>query len=564
MKRIYLKLFCLTVVVILNGCTRDLDLSPRDTLSDASFWNTPSDFQRAANSLYVSLPGFALFDTDSDIAFNQPNSVSNSTWTTPETDNDNWNTRYTRIRNSNTLIDRATDSPIADDVKVYVAEAKFFRAFNYWLLYSRFGGVPLVTKRLDIDSPELYGARHTAKQTVDFILSDLQDAVADLPEENQVSAANKGRITKGAANALRARVALFEGSWLKSRGLSGANEYFDIAIAAANTVISSSQYSLFEIPGDNESYRKLFDEQGRNSSETILARRHERNIAGHAFPQSMQQNGLLPTKQLADMYLCMNGLPIIDNPMFQGYEGFDTEFIDRDPRMWQTIMIPGTVAYAALMADPVPHWPFNPNRVWTTGYINYKYVIQNPDYVMPPLHLQQNTHRIVIRYAEVLLILAEATFERFDEINDIVLGNTINLLRARAGLTTPLTNDFVTNNNLDMREEIRRERTVELALEGFRRDDLRRWKTAETELVKAIRGIKIVGTQWGTEPIIIGDTDRNVYSEPSWQNRTDAEGFIISETASYRESFDPEKHYLHPIPAREILLNQRLEQNNKW
>jgi hypothetical protein len=114
-----------------------------------------------------------------------------------------------------------------------------------------------------------------------------------------------------------------------------------------------------------------------------------------------------------------------------------------------------------------------------------------------------------------------------------------------------------------MREEIRRERTVELALEGFRWDDLRRWKTAETELKKPIRGIKIVGTEWA-EPILINGEDRNPYKTQEWQVRTDAEGFIISEAASGRSTFNPEKNYLKPIPAKEIQLNPNLQQNPNW
>ena len=86
MKNTYFNLFCLMLSVVFTGCTKDLDLSPRDTLSDASFWKTPLDFQKGANSLYTVLPGFGLYDTDADIVFNTPNSASNSTQTTPDTD----------------------------------------------------------------------------------------------------------------------------------------------------------------------------------------------------------------------------------------------------------------------------------------------------------------------------------------------------------------------------------------------------------------------------------------------------------------------------------------------
>jgi hypothetical protein len=357
-------------------------------------------------------------------------------------------------------------------------------------------------------------------------------------------------------------VALFEGTWRKFRNEDGANEYMDIALEAANAVINSGQYGLFTGAGA-ESYLKLFDEQGDNTPECILDRRYESLVNGHDFTYRMQLNGFLPTKRLADMYLCTDGLPVDRSPLFQGYEKRTSEFENRDPRMTQTIMIPGTLSYAYLHSGQIENWPFYPQGVYTTGYIIYKYVLQNPDYQMPPYNRQQTSDRHIIRYAEVLLILAEALYEKNGSISDDDLNKTVNLLRQRAGMPTPLTNAFVTANGLNMRDELRRERTVELALEGFRRDDLRRWKTAETELVKAIRGIKIVGTEW-TEPILVAGEDKNPYGLEAWQSRADAEGFLIGEAASARANFNPAKHYLLPLPAKEIQLNPNLQQNPGW
>jgi hypothetical protein len=559
-RRIDIKSLLMFVVICFTGCTKDLDLAPKDTLSDASFWKTPADFQKAANALYSALPGFSYFDTDADLMFNDPNSVSNSTLTTPDTDGA-WNDPYTRIRSCNDLLAHAEKSSITADVKVYVAEAKFFRAYNYWSLYRLYGGVPIVTKVLDINSPELYGERNSDKETVDFILKDLQDATPDLPEEDQVATADKGRITRGAANALRARVALYEGTWRKFRNDAGANDYLDMALEAAGTVINSGKYALFTSQGA-ESYRLLFIDEGDNAPECILDRRYERLVNQHSFPWSIQ-SGWPPTKNLADMYLCTDGLPVTQSSLFKGYETCTSEFENRDPRMTQTIMLPGTVCWEPLFADPMPHWPFYPHRNFNTGYITYKFIAQNPDYLMPQKHLEQTYDHHIIRYAEVLLIYAEALFERNGSISDDDLNKTVNLLRQRAGLSALLSNAFVTANGLDMREEIRRERTVELAMEGFRWDDLRRWKTAETVLTKAIRGAKIVGTEWAN-PIIVDGEDRNPYYAPGWQSRTDSEGFMVSEAASARSSFDPEKHYLRPIPAKEIQLNPNLKQNPNW
>lgn len=167
----------------------------------------------------------------------------------------------------------------------------------------------------------------------------------------------------------------------------------------------------------------------------------------------------------------------------------------------------------------------------------------------------------IIRYAEVLLIYAEALYEINGKISDEDLEISINLIRNRVGMP-PLTNSIVDINGLNMKEELRRERTIELAMEGFRYDDLRRWKTAEAELIKPVRGIQIVNSDW-TAPIIIGGNNMNPYAEAYWQNATDEDGFIVSEKASSR-SFNPEKHYLRPIPTKEIRINPNLVQNPNW
>jgi hypothetical protein len=565
MKKMNIKsIFIVFLTICLTGCVKDLDLEPKDTISDISYWKTTDDFKKAANILYASLPDLGadyavnLFDVNSDIAFNNPNSTSNSTLTTPDTDG-NWNTPYIYIRRSNNLIDKAENSSLSENVKVYLAEAKFFRALNYWKLYRLYGGVPLIKRVLDIKDSELYSTRNSAKEVVDFILEDLSDAAPNLPENDQVATVDKGRITRGAANALKARVALYEGTWRKSRGEVNANDYLDIAIAASNTVISSGKYSLFK------DYRLLFVEEGDNSNEGILDRRHEIRIAMHYHPLIIQRFGLLPTKNLVDMYLCSDGLPVEKSPLFQGYATLTSEFQNRDPRMTQTVMIPGTEYYAPLLPEPVENWPFFPQRVPNSGYITYKFMSQDPTAIMNneggPVGYGYDYH--IIRYAEVLLILAEATYEKNESISDADLDRTINLLRQRAGMEVMLTNAFINSNGLNMREEIRRERTIELAMEGFRWDDLRRWKTAETMLKKAIRGIKIIGSEWETKSILINGAERNIYTDPSWKSKTDSEGFIVCESASDRSSFT-EKNYLLPLPAKEIQVNPNLTQNPGW
>ncbi len=548
------------IAILATGCSKDLDLSPKDTLSDASFWKTVDDFKIGTNNLYYSLDGLWYADTESDIAYNVNNSVSNSTYQTSETNGD-WNNSYSYIRRCNNIISKAADPALPSGVKVYAAEAKFFRALSYWKLLKLFGGVPLITEVLDIESEALYAPRASRKEIADLIIQDLTEAANDLPERKSLSASDRGRVTKGAADALRARVALFEGTWAKYRGDANANAYLDIAIGASNTVMNSTQYALYNAKGVN-SYRYLFIEEGDDSDEGILDRRYEKDIEGQTFPALMQREGYLPTKKLADMYLCTDGLPVTTSSLFQGYGTTTSEFQARDPRMTMSILEPGKVVPQAYYQNGVASWPFYPQRNPNTGYTPYKYmsedVYANTNGESPNFKFDNH----IIRYAEVLLIYAEATFERNGSISDADLDRTINLLRTRANMPTLLTNAFVSANGLDMQTEIRRERTIELALEGFRYDDLRRWKTAEIELSQDIKGIKIVGSTW-IDPVMIGGVNKNPYKKSSWQNRTDADGFIVAESGAGR-TFDPNKHYLRPIPTKEILLNPNLVQNPNW
>ena len=549
--------YILIALVLLVGCSKDLDLTPQDTISDVTFWETSSDFKLAANDLYFSLEVFDFWDVESDIAFNVPNPISNGTIQTTETD-ENWNSSYTFIRGCNKIIAMAKETSVSEDeeIKRFVAEAMFFRAYNYWKLFRLYGRVQIVADVLDINSDELYDSRNTRKETVDFILDDLTKAVTDLPEKSELSEGNIGRITKGAALALKARVALFEGTWQKYREGSDFSEYINTAISAASDVMNSSQYSLYT--EGEESYRYLFIDEGDNSSECILDRRYQKDVFGQSFPHQIQQTGYLPTKKLADMYLCEDGLPVSQSPLFQGYNTITSEFQNRDPRMTMTMMVPGTNAYQPLYSGAVENWPFRPQRNANTGYILYKFMSENVTANM--LGAQDDPHSFdyhLIRYAEVLLIYAEAIFERDGSIGDGDLDKSINLIRQRVNMPA-LTNSFVSSNGLDMLEEIRRERTIELAMENFRYDDLRRWKTAETELIEDVKGIKIVDSEWA-EPIIIDGTNENPYLDNSWQ--TDENGFIIAEGDRV---FDPNKHYLRSIPTKEVLLNPNLEQNPNW
>jgi hypothetical protein len=214
-----------------------------------------------------------------------------------------------------------------------------------------------------------------------------------------------------------------------------------------------------------------------------------------------------------------------------------------------TFIVPGSTIFfeGGLLQPTYPG--FSGSNATHTGYMIRKFL----DETIEATQFQGAYDFKEFRYGEVLLIQAEALYEQNGTISDDDLDRTINLLRARVNMPA-LTNAFVNQNGLNMLSEIRRERTIELAFEGFRRDDLRRWATAESMLPQALRGVKFVGTEYQQKyPDLKIGTDIQV----------DNNGFIIAEPANSRQ-FLP-KHYLNPIPLQQIQLSKgKLVQNPGW
>jgi hypothetical protein len=547
------------LLLLALGC-KDLNLGPKDQVSDASFWKTPDQFRLAANDFYFALhgpnsqPPSVYNELNSDIATGsgsaEMSSMSNGSYL-PQANADLWTTSYAGIRATNYLLTKASESDLGSQIDRWVGEALFFRAYHYWNLVKTYGGVPLITKVLDVSSPEVYTARSTQQEIIDFILADLDNAVAKLPKQSELTADETGRVTQGAALALKARAALYQGTWLKYHNEGLPTAMLTAAVNAADQLVISGEYQLYKGKGA-QSYKYLFILQGDDSPEVILARRYWAGRATHNWTRELWFNYMIPTKKLADMYLATDGLPIASSPLFAGYDSLaTTEFQNRDPRMAMTFVVPGDSVFQENGFQSV--FPgFSGSNATRTGYMLRKFLDETPE----AAHFNGEYDFKEFRYGEVLLILAEALYERDGTISDADLNRTINLLRDRAGMpaTSNLTNSFVASNSLDMLTEIRRERTIELAFEGFRREDLRRWKTAETEMPQALRGVKFVGTEYEQRDstLVIG-TDIQV----------DAGGFVVAEAAASRQ-FLP-KHYLDPIPLQQIQLSKgTLTQNPGW
>lgn len=537
------------LLLVATGCEKSLDLTPKDQLSDASFWRTSEHFHLAANDFYYKLQEAPEYiDINSDIAFGAgANNVSNGSYLAPA-NSAVWDSAYVGIRGTNYLLLKAEESGLGAEIDRWVGEALFFRAYHYWNLAKTYGGVPLITTVLTETSPELYTPKSSQQEIIDFVLNDLDDALLKLPKQSELSEEEMGRVTQGAVLALKARAALYQGTWAKYHSEGNPTPYLEAAVEAAEAMITSGEYTVYNSEGD-ESYKYLFILKGDDSNEVILARRYYINRIVHNWTRELWFNAMIPTKNLADQYLATDGLPIDQSPLFQGYDELASEFENRDPRMAMTFIVPGSEIFAdgGVWAPTFPG--FTGTNATRTGYMLRKFL----DETLEATQFQGQYDFKEFRYAETLLILAEALYELNGQISDADLDRTINLLRTRVDMPS-LTNAHVTSNGLDMLTEIRRERTVELAFEGFRRYDLRRWMIAEDVLPEAIRGVKFEGTEY---------EDQYPDLEIGTDIRVDADGFIIAEPASSRQ-FLP-KHYLDPIPLQQIQLSRgTLEQNDGW
>ncbi|MDN5286640.1 MAG: RagB/SusD family nutrient uptake outer membrane protein [Mucilaginibacter sp.] len=591
------------------GCNKSLNLKPLDQLSDVAYFKTPTDFKIFANQYYDWLKNFSTLqgvtdnphsDGRSDVS-GGGGSFGAGTNNIPATDPDNgnsgnWTRDFGRIRAANYLLTKAAAYSTPSAITQYVAEAKFFRAYVYFDLLQQFGAAPIVTTLLDPTSPELYGSRATRDAVVDFIISDLQAAIPDLPASLTASSADYGRVTQTSAQAFLGRVALYEGTWQKSRGGDATryNALLDKSIAASNAVISSNQYALFgtvasnalggnsTILGDSaQKYLFILENPKSNPASVTKAANHEYvlsvryddvvKVAGVNISRSAH-NGTGVNRKYANMFLCKDGLPIEKSPLFQGFQTYLSEFQNRDNRMRYTLKVPGGYYWFGLLNARVNWTDDAADRATAEfakpggGYGSQKWISERA--VADKFESEDYP---VIRYAEVLLNYAEAVYERNGSISDADLNKSLNLVRLRVNIDNvmpPLSNGFVGANGLDMRTEIRRERAIELFDEDFRFDDIKRWHSAATDLVSNVGGTaygnlaqfispwplgtKYIGTQAQLGPDAIN---------PIPTNAIDANGCLITDQTARQFS---EKNYLYPIPAQQISLNPKLVQNPGW
>lgn len=571
MKTKILKYICaICVTFSLTGC---LDLEPKAQIGDNLVWNKAENFQLFANQFYGWTRdlqsgnsyqfGFSdgpHSDFRSDIVCSNIVNAANQGTNSIEATDANYNTLYKRIYYTNLLIKHAADFDNQAAIATPLGEALWFRAYLHFELVQIYGDAILLTEPLDMDSERLYQAQDDRTVVINQCVKDLQQAAQLLP-----ATAEAGRVTSGAAYALLSRIALYEGTWQKfhNNNTGLATELLTIAKNAAKEVMDAGNYKLFYNDQlGNESYRYMFiledaaqcNPANLNKSantEYIMTTRHRDGdkLALNVTHAVTTSNIIWITRKMANMYLCDDGLPVTKSPRFQGYNGATTEYENRDNRMRCNMLANGDVFW-----DNDSKW----RTTWTdadlndcrtagvtsgSGYLCKKWAVEREvaDYY-------ESMDYPVIRYAEVLLNYAEAAYELNENISDADLDISLNLVRQRVNANMPkLSNSFAQTNGLNMREEIRRERTVELFMEGFRIDDLKRWATAVEEMQKTLTGVKITGT----------------WFESNWTNHgreLDSEGCLIL----YANRAWSQKNYLYPLPSDQLQLNPQLKQNPGW
>jgi len=551
---------------ILSSCNDEfMQRFPTDSINSENFWNSEKELNIYCNSFYTYIvghaTGFALSpmlegDCQSDnMAPLNYNVIAAGEHVVPETGG-GWNWRF--IRECNYFLSRYHQTPVALSVKdKYAGEIKFFRAWEYFEKVKRFGDVPWLSKDLATNSPELYAPRDSRILVMDSVLADINWAIQKLPKKE---IAVHGRVNREVALALKARICMHEGTFRKYHGIPGAERFLSEAKDASGILMTEGKYRLYTTGNPNMDYRTVFSTLDlKGNTEMILYKAYELNLLGNSTSNLLERPGsninLGVAKSLIDDYLCKDGNPISLSTQFLGHDSIQSEMLNRDPRLTQTVCYPGTNLQKSTRKPAIPGTNIAGGGVTATGYQIIKYWVDDPQEY---LRFQNGIlDAPVFRFAEILLIHAEAAAE-LGQCTQDVLNKTINKLRERVGMPQMILSQLVKDPKSIfpslpvLLDEIRRERRVELALENFRYDDLMRWKAGKL-LENPVLGMKFVQKQY--PEVKVG---KNIY--------LNKDGFIEPYALSLPKGrkFNEEKNYYFPLPTEELVLNPNLKQNQGW
>jgi len=533
-------------VIIVSGCKK-LDIAPNDQYSSLNFWTTSANVYNALNNNYSLMYNSNLYfnlEGTSDNAYSANNSdllligsgTANSQ--TAEFLND-WDAYYAAIKSCNEFLAFVDQNKTlgATTLARLKAEVRFIRAFEDFNLTKWYGDVPLINDNITEDQSKTE-SRTPQAQVYAFIVSEMEAIIPSLPTQNQLGAGENGRITKGAALALEARVLLYQSKWT------------DVANVCTQLMTNQTTNGTYAL---SPNYEALFNNPttNKNNTETILSLQYVPattrtwNNYWDFCPRTVggRVSALAPTQELVNDYIMLNG-----DSITQAGSGYDQSnpYVNRDPRLTATVVYdryqwnnegsingPSKTIYIKPGSDPnqpgLDEYSKTSESSSPTGYYWRKYF--DPSALA---NYQSGNNLHLFRYAEILLDYAEAE-NALGQMNATVWNQTIGALRARAGFTDPNALNYPGNNN-DMTVIIRRERRVELAMEGLRTDDIRRWKIGNTVMNGYVHGAQFSG-------------------DPTTDN-----GYIRAQ----KRTFNPNRDYLWPIPLSELNLDKNLTQNPNY
>ncbi|RYU92139.1 RagB/SusD family nutrient uptake outer membrane protein [Mucilaginibacter terrigena] len=537
--------FAVMLLLSVSACKK-LDLSPTDAFTNETYWTTPEKASVVLSRAYQQISSSGYFFSQEALsdnaymgrgdAFNAASLAAGTYDQSLGRFKSEWFDHYAGIKTCNIFLENVDKVTSMDaNLKARMkAEARFIRAWHYFLLETWWGDVPLVEKDLTINEAKVV-TRTPKAQIIDFVLKELDAAATDLPVNTGLAEADRGRVTKGTAVALKARVLLYDSRWAdvvtECEKLIGKTDF--------GTYGLFSSYEGLFLPQNEYNNEVMFDLEFVPPTVGTRSYTEFRDLA----PLSVggRLNAVAPTQELVDSYLMLNG----KKPGESG-SGYDENnpYVGRDPRLTNTVVYhqyqwkkPDNsiqTIYTKPGSDPDQEHHFDeyaPGAITSpTGYYTRKYY----DPTSTPADFGSGLNLILIRYADVLLMYAEAKME-LGQLDASVWDKTIKPIRARAGFSDAAALNFPASGAAELKEIVRNERRTEFAMEGLRIFDIRRWKIAEDVLNGWAHGAK-----FGAAGIDDGYIRANL------------------------RTFDPGKNYLWPVPRDERAINPNLTQNPGW
>ena len=561
MKIFNIKSVWLLSILLIMGAIQSCDTfegEPLNIINDGTLWHsedsTANYAQRFLFGIYTELPTLHnrlnndYLDSGTDDAIpsvdksdiGNVNSFRNNRISPSNVvDGSVWEKCYSGIRRVNVFLANIDGTviyehaePNANTKKIWKAEARFLRAFFYFELVKRWGGVPIVGDKIYTMTDKVDIKRNSTKECFDYILNELNAIENDLYAAKGLADLNIGRATDGATKALRSRVLLYMASPLYNDG--GDIAKWKLAVDATKEIMDMNVYSL------HPSFPALFYTIKNNESIFIKESAQDTDVELNNSPVGYQTTSYKckgytsPSQNLVDAFLTINGLSIGDDPSYDPQNPYE----NRDPRLGSTVFHNGS-QWLQRTVETFEGGLDKPNKnapQTKTGYYLRKFLgaFEDSDQLA-------NTHHsyVIFRYAEVLLNYAEALNE-YDPSSKTEIENALIQIRQRAGINAGSDNRYglpTSYTQAQMRAIIQNERRIELAFEEHRFWDIRRWKIAEFVMNEPLKGIKI---------------------------EKEVSGFRFSTVTVENSTFDQSKMYWLPISNKEIEANPSMIQNQGW